>query len=274
MKNFHSFFTELAAMPVQSLQLSRQVLAEREKLHMQIEGLEFTIDTRLMKGEELRAIKMKIKEHEAEVNANKNFEMKVMVAKKLKEPVDIGAMNCTKCEMTCHDPCNPNIRKDLCLAFSSNLIGGIVNFFTNGLIAKCDVCPGKCHRDDHIEEKTKWVNKQVEETRTLDDVREKYEVARQKKLSAEELVRELQMEVDELENKLDQDVAEITSCLNKLNSIALHGAVLTSPDYIKLMIENQKKNKTEGFMEKIKSLEDLLKKVELAEKIRRGEAVV
>ena len=40
------------------------------------------------------------------------------------------------------------------------------------------------------------------------------------------------------------------------------------------MIENQKKNKTEGFMEKIKSLEDLLKTIELAEKIRRGETVV
>ena len=33
----------------------------------------------------------------------------------------------------------------------------------------------------------------------------------------------------------------------EINSIALHGAALTSPDYIKLKIENQKKNKTEGW---------------------------
>ena len=274
MKNFDSFFTELSAMPAQSLQLSQQVLAERELLHMKIEGLEFTIDTQLMKREELRTKKMIIKEHEGEVNANKNFEIKVMVAKKLKEPVYIGAMNCMQCEMTCHEPCNPNLPKALCLAFSSTILGGLFNMVTKGELPTCVVCPGKCHQRDHIEEMTKWVNKQVEETRTLHDVRKKYEDARQKKLSAEELVRDLQMEVDELEDKLKQEVGEITNCLNKLNSIALHGAVLTSPDYIKLMIENQKKNKTEGFMEKIKSLEDLLKKVELAEKIRRGEAVV
>ena len=70
MKNFDSFFTELSAMPAQSLQLSQQVLAERELLHMKIEGLEFTIDTQLMKREELRTKKMIIKEHEGEVNAN------------------------------------------------------------------------------------------------------------------------------------------------------------------------------------------------------------
>ena len=51
------------------------------------------------------------------------------------------------------------------------------------------------------------------------------------------------MEVDELEDKLKQDVGEITSCLNRLNSITLHGAVLKSPDYIKLMIENLKKKR-------------------------------
>ena len=150
----------------------------------------------------------------------------------------------------------------------------MVNFATKGVFARCDVCPGKCDVDHHVNEGMRWVNKQVEETQTLNDVREKYEDARQKKLSAEELVRDLQMEGDELEDKLEQDVGEITGCLNKLNSIALHGAVLTSPDYIKLMIENQKKNKTEGFMEKIKSLEDLLKTIELSEKIRRGETVV
>ena len=69
------------------------------------------------------------------------------------------------------------------------------------MFARCDVCPGKCDVDHHVNEGMRWVNKQVEETQTLNDVREKYEDARQKKLSAEELVRELQMEVDELEDK-------------------------------------------------------------------------
>ena len=80
-------------------------------------------------------------------------------------------------------------------------------------------------------------------------------------------------EVDVLENSINQDVGELTGCLTELRAISLCGDALTSPDYIKLLIENEKRNKKEGYMEKIKSLEDLLKKVVLADKIRLGAPV-
>ena len=141
------------------------------------------------------------------------------------------------------------------------------------MFARCDVCPGKCDVDHHVNEGMRWVNKQVEETQTLNDVREKYEDARQKKLSAEELVMDLQMEVDELEDKLKQDVCELTSCLNELNIITLRGNLFTSSDYIKLMIENEKRKKKERYMERIKILYDLLEKIELTDKTRLGTPV-
>ena len=118
------FFTALRA---QSLQLSEKVLAKREKFHMQIDGLQFAIDIHLMKMEELRNIEAVISRHSDQVDANKNFEVKVMVAKKLKVPVDIkAAMNCRKCEITCHYPCDPFWAKECCEAFSTR---GFWGFF-------------------------------------------------------------------------------------------------------------------------------------------------
>ena len=252
-------------MPVQSLQLSQQVLTNRKLLDIKIELLECTIGFHLMKIEEFREKKRIIKKHEAEVNANENFVVNVLVAKKiLTESVLETTLKCTNCKKTCH--------------YSCGITGGFLklmkpNFLMKGLTIRCHVCPGKCDVVYHVNEKRKWVNKQVEERQTLNDVREKYEDARQKKLSAEELVMDLQMEVDELEDKLKQDVCELTSCLNELNIITLRGNLFTSSDYIKLMIENEKRKKKERYMERIKILYDLLEKIELTDKTRLGTPV-
>ena len=224
--------------------------------------------------EELRNIEAVISRHSDQVDANKNFEVKVMVAKKLKVPVDIkAAMNCRKCEITCHYPCDPFWAKECCEAFSTRGFGGYFAFNVFGQGSSCEVCPGKCGSWDHQHEETRWVNKQVEETKTFNDIREKFKDANKKKLSAEEMIFCLLAEVDVLENSINQDVGELTGCLNELRAISMCGDALTSPDYMKLLIENEKRNKKEGYMEKIKSLEDLLKKVVLADKIRLGAPV-
>ena len=167
----------------------------------------------------------------------------------------------------------PSGPKNVARHFLLEDFGDFFAFNVFGQGSLCEVCPGKCGSWDHQHEETRWVNKQVEETKTFNDIREKFEDANKKKLSAEEMKFCLLAEVDVLENSINQDVGELTGCLNELRVISLCGDALTSPDYMKLLIENEKRNKKEGYMEKIKSLEDLLKKVVLADKIRLGAPV-
>ncbi|KZR95486.1 Uncharacterized protein APZ42_010775, partial [Daphnia magna] len=178
MQNFQSFFTELSKMPIKSLQLTKEVLNSRESLHITIQGREATIQAHLMKMEELRKIEEIIALHKDQVNANKNFEITVEVRKKKRIEVDNNqtALNCSKCEVTCYF-------KETTTFF--NIVA-----ITNSLLSSgraCKVCPGKCATEDHSNEHTRWMYVQEDETRTLYDIRKKYDDAMAKTLSAEEL---------------------------------------------------------------------------------------
>ncbi|KZR99541.1 Uncharacterized protein APZ42_004548, partial [Daphnia magna] len=62
----------------------------------------------------------------------------------------------------------------------------------------------------------------------------------------------------------------ITRCSNLLKKIALRGDPLTTPEYINLMIENEKKEKKPGHWERIKSFKDLLQKAKLTKDVTDG----
>ncbi|KZR97586.1 Uncharacterized protein APZ42_007448 [Daphnia magna] len=256
-----------------------------------------------MKMEELQKIEESIALHKDHVNANINFEITVKVSKKKSIKVEMSALNCSKCEETCHYPCDPYLWTCLCPAFwisekicpirSDRPMTNLTN--TNPLISNqttilntkfdttvnaatpllstghaCKVCPGKCAFEDHSNEYTIWMYVQEEETRTLYDIRKKYDDAMEKTLSAEELKNALQGEAEQLKLEIIKAMDEITRCSNHLKKIALRGDPLSTPEYINLMLENEKKEKKPGHRERIKILKDLLKKAKLTKDVTDG----
>ncbi len=277
MKNFKSFFTDLSKMPVKSLKMTQEVLISRESLQITIAGLESTIQVHLHKMEELRKIEEEITRHKDQVDANKDFEIKVDVNKKQKVPVCEGtAMNCQKCETTCHYPCDPHLWTGFCPAFwrPINLtIGGLLSTSFGGFRC-CKVCPGKCESEDHSNEEEQWSYVLTTETKTLYEVRKKYEDALQQKLTATQLKDALEAEVEQLKHDIVKAIQTITHCSNLLKKIALRGDPLTTPEYIQFMIENEKKEKKPKYMERIKNLEDLLRKAERIKDIVDGNEII
>ncbi|KAK4010027.1 hypothetical protein OUZ56_019173 [Daphnia magna] len=280
-QNFQLFFAELSKMPIKSLQLTKEVLNSRESLQITIQGLEATIQAHLMKMEELRKIEEIIALHKEHVNANKNFEITVKVPKKKRMEVDTNqtALNCSKCEVTCHYPCNPFWPMSLCPAFwqlesTSSSFSLVRNLFISvvGMVGghACKVCPENCATEDHANEGTRWTYVQEDETRTLYDIRKKYDDAMAKTLSAEELKNALQGEAEQLKFVIIKAMDEITRYSNLLKKIALRGDPLSTPEYINLMIENENKEKKPGFLERIKTFKDLLKKAELTKDVTDG----
>jgi hypothetical protein len=105
---------------------------------------------------------------------------------------------------------------------------------------------------------------------TLENVREKYEKAKGKKLDAEGLVGALKEEVERLKEEIIDAVNCIMYLNNKLEDIALRDETFT-PVYIRMMITSEEKDKSDGFQERILSLKELLKLAELKEEILTDE---
>jgi hypothetical protein len=295
-ENFKTFFDEISDMPTKSLQMTKEVLDLKKHLEIQLDFMHRDINKQLMKMEELRKTEEIIALNRDKVDANKNFEVKVPVSKKAK--VHVGgqnALNCTTCQVTCHYPCNPGLWSGFCPAFwrSENIVpnmAGAINVFqsmtklrsepirvlsavvdtvknsaSNLVSPTCKVCPGNCPSSDHTNEDSKWDFVQQEETRTMDDVRQKYQEAMGQQLSAEGILNGLQNEVEQLKSDIVKTMAEITRCSNVLREKALRGNPLSTLEYIQMIIDDERNDEKPGYEERIKSLEDVLERARLTQ---------
>lgn len=259
-KNFESFFSMLNSMTTTSLKLTKEVLKERKHINVTIEGLTTKIQRQLTKMEDLRKTKQVIENHSDQISANENFTYTITVSQG--EKVDITdntcTTNCSKCSMSCHFPCQLGLteKKQACSAMDKD-----------GL---CRVCPLKCQWDLHLNQGFYWIFEDVQQTRTSDEIRNKYETALQQKLSTEDILQALQAELEQIHDGLKQDIDEITECLQRLDQIALRPDAFTATEYIELMIEAEMKEKKAGYDERIESLNSLLGKAQVVSNIRKG----
>ncbi|XP_064425509.1 uncharacterized protein LOC135361297 [Latimeria chalumnae] len=138
------FFLDLSKMKTKSLLLTKEVLEERKKLEVNVNGLQVQIRAGLVKLEELRKTKKVLEENKAEMDANKNLEYEVEVTEGRKEPVKHFTTACQKCSFTCHENCayHDDDDKKHCCAM------------TNGL---CTVCPANCSWSLHRNVPYIWV---------------------------------------------------------------------------------------------------------------------
>ena len=265
MNSFKSFFSSLSSMKTRSLTLTNEVLEERKHINVTIEGLTLKIHKQLTKMEELRKTKQMIENHMDQINANKDFKYTVTVSKGDKIEITDGkcTTNCSKCSMSCHFPCGLGITDDKrkCAAMGKE----------DGL---CKACPLKCNWDLHLNQNFHWIFKDVTETKTYEEIKNKYEDAVQKKLSTQGVLKALEAELEQIKYDLNVDIRTIADCLRRLDQIALRPDAFTATDYIELMIKSETKEKKPGFQERIDSLHSLLDKAAVVRKIRAGESVL
>ncbi len=83
------------------------------------------------------------------------------------------------------------------------------------------------------------------------------EAAKGEKMNAEQLVEALKKDVEDQKKKIVKEIGEITDLYNSLKTNALRGNPLSNPEYIQMMIENEKNERQEGYEERIKNLGEL-----------------
>jgi len=93
-------------------------------------------------------------------------------------------------------------------------------------------------------------------------------------MSTEGVLLALQAELDQIKSDLKKDINTITACLQRLDQIALRPDAFTSMDYIEhTYIQAEMKEQKPGFQERIESLNSLLDRARVVQKIRAGESI-
>ena len=164
--------------------------------------------------------------------------------------------NCSHCNKTCHFPCfiQKDCEKNKCSAMNSN--------------GYCNVCG--CYWDIHYNMPFRWEVYEVEEERTLNELKEKYGDAKTKKQTQKKMLKNAQNEYTKIWELISNIVGKCRSCVTRLHEIAFKPISLSEIDYIKLQIEGEKQNCMPGRDNRVKWLEELLEQEKLIGAISEG----
>ncbi|XP_077772729.1 uncharacterized protein LOC144324970 [Podarcis muralis] len=261
-----TFFDSSHTLESKSLTLTKEVLMERKELEAAIEGLQPQIKAGLAKLEELRKTQEALDKHNVDMAANRNFTYEVEVTVPVKK--DISGMgkyitNCMNCHFTCHYPCAIPRDEDKhgCAAINSST-------------GRCTVCPGQCEWNVHFNQKYKFEYTTRKESRTYEELKQKYERASGELMTTEKLLEKLNEEYEEVKLILEELIQKSSQSLQRLQEIALKPNPLSTPEYIDLLILSEEQELKPGYQERIRSLKEVRKVAELIQKIANKEPLL
>ena len=250
-ESYEKFTNKIELLPPKSLTLTKQVLEERAKLENSISNLTPQLDNALNIMNTFKTTIQQVEKLKGDINDNKDFEIEVdeyYVDKKDLRGTGKHTTTCIKCNFTCHKNCSLSDDNDkkYCCAIDGEY---------------CKECPGKCHWQQHknypyiIEQKKRKVKK------TLDNLKKAY-CDSNNKLSAKQQI------LNGLENDFNIQMIQCMSLQNqvqiaveRLKEIALNKRTHeNSGQYIDQLIQSEKMQKKEGYLERIQSLSELKKK--------------
>ena len=252
MESFSALFTEFGQSEPVSLCLTKEVLMERQHLEALLQGLQDKIATGLDKVNELSIEENILKEHEMEMQANKNFTYEINTTKRksVRLHSDGKALNCRKCFLTCYYPCDKEEGEQFdCVVMNER---GSSN-------ATCNVCSSKCSWSDHIVQRFRYEPCAEMELRTTASLKERYEIAKGKYDETKEIIKRLEEDLSKMQQDAMKMIRKARECKQRLNEIALKPGKLTEIDYIDLLIVTEESEKKYGYLERIKVLEELKK---------------
>uniref|UniRef100_A0A4W4DXT1 Tr-type G domain-containing protein n=1 Tax=Electrophorus electricus TaxID=8005 RepID=A0A4W4DXT1_ELEEL len=254
------FFAHLETMETKSLQLTNQVLFERKQLEATVTGIQPLIQTGLAKLDEIKMTSVALEQKQYVMKENENFEYQVDTPKYEKVNIEKGKFitNCIVCNYTCHYPCAIPVDKDKAMCSAMK----------NGC---CAVCPGKCLWNVHHNMAYRIEIKTVKETRTYNELKNKYETALGEKMTIEKIMQQLEKEYYDVQISVFQMSEKLAKSLTRLKEIALRPDPLATPDYIDLLIESEKQMAKEGFRKRIAELEKIKQQALILQKVERGE---
>ncbi|XP_077349695.1 uncharacterized protein LOC143997778 isoform X2 [Lithobates pipiens] len=254
MESIEEFFLQyLPELASKDLTLTKEVLVKRNALEVILDGLGRKIEVVTGKQHELEQTERALNGNRAEVKKNENFKYAVTEPVRRKVDSSQSSINCQECSSTCHQDCpvSSNYLVYLCEVFNWRGICGVCNHDTK----------------THLLEKSYWETfVETKKKMTYFDIKKKYENA-QEFMDVEDVFLKLKEDIRKAEDEVRELTGEIAEILQRLQEIALKPNPMFATDYIKLLIEKEKREGKTGFLERIKIMEENIKKFECFGKI-------
>lgn len=258
-RSFKTFFTEFEKAGSVSLQLTQEVLKEREQLQNLIEGLTPQITKGLSKIEEMRQEENILKQRETEIETNKAFTFTVEVTKPYEENLrgtGRHTTTCLRCNFTCHENCafaRDDEKRD-CSAMGSS--------------GNCAVCTMHCHWSRHRNLPYIIRYKKETETRTSDDLKKKYETAVSGKTKVQGMIDNLEEFLVNVHTTVMGMIVKAQQSLRRLDEIALKPNPLTQLQYLELLIASEKNEAKPGWEKRVDYYKEAKRQAEILSKVK------
>ena len=265
-QSYKHFFSTLRTVEARSLQLTKEVLTERQHLEVCLEGLQPQIQAGLAEKSKLENTKFKLRQHETMMRANEDYKIKVTVRKQREVPLegDLYTTTCIQCNYTCHLHCtiSDDSKKHKCASMT---------WLTSKKNTTCTVCPGKCSWTVHKNTPYRYEFYDAEEIQTLKELFQEFKVAESSRNETAALIDNINKRITEIDDVIEQMLQQARYSLNRLQEIALKPNPMTQAEYIDLLIESEKRECKLGWEDRVKCYEDAKKKALLITKVTKGD---
>ena len=252
-ESFSTFFREIEAMYPVSLTLTKDVLKERKKLEVTLVGLKSQTNHKFMKMQELEDEKKSLIKHKHEAEKNENFEIQkgVISPELIPLPKDQLATYCNTCKMTCHNYCTEFKSTGLCMLMTPSYLFG--EYY-------CDLC--KCYLQEHTTSNRKYHICIKTKTVTIKHMKKRYDKANTAQINVEKMIEQITAELENVCKITRANLSEMHKCIQKINKISLQPNFFTEADYISTLIASEKAEQTNGYIDRVKFYENILKELQ------------
>ena len=243
---FERFFLLFRKAQPVSLSQTQKVIHNRDHIRILTNNIVTLMEKKLNHSEQLKSQKEHILEHSDEIEQNSNFEFEYVnqVHGKEDNKPEEFTTNCNDCKKSCHYPCeiDRDINRYQCKAMEKR---GFLT--TNCVVCHCD---WRKHRNDPyhyalIEERV---------TKTVDLIKKQYDIALEKKTSAEAIAQAIQNEIDGIDKEIEVDKNSLLEMNKNVQKIALKQNTCDDIDYIEMLIQVEKRS---GNIDNVKTLNRL-----------------
>ena len=259
MKNVKGLLQKLENIEAQSLVLTKEVVRERQHLELLSENIQRNIKILLCKGEELDTENRLFVDHHEEIEEKRKV---IYVGKNLVsiiKPTTYSTTNCSQCKVTCHERCRVGLDS---MKFFCTVMEGC---------SKCRVCRGKCSWKKHANQGFVYDAELKDAEIDVADIRIRHEKEDGRKMTPEEITKQLEDEINEIEDETKKMIQQATSCIRRLEAIALRPDPLTTSDYIDILIAGEKARPTNGWKKRAEYLMKLKGQAEFMREISATE---
>jgi len=273
--NYQQFFDQaellansIFSMAPRSLELTLDVLRDREHIEVEMQGLQENVTELLMKKEMIRQETDICNQHAVNAKANEDteYEVEEQQMKKVELAAGVYVTNCLECNRTCHYPCAIPRNEDKmgCAAMKRD---------QNPNKIRCTICPKTCHWAKHVNNPYKIEFEVKKVKKTYAEIVERHKTFMEMHKGQKSVVDALKEEAEKVSKEIQAKVKTITVCLKNLQQNALRPNSTNSSDYLEQMISAEDHERKEGYQGRIKQLREEKDKADNLAKIQAGEDV-